>query len=123
MQRINIILFGFIIFLTACNSTESTLYIGEGESWSGEVKLASDRDSEDIMLEYKGDDVSDVGNFDFEIIGPNWGMKKGNADLTNGVFTEKGVNISDKNTSESAELTIIVDWNEKKETFHLKNEQ
>lgn len=59
----------FLIFLSACSSNTFT-FNGETDNWSAILKVtqhSNDYEEQEFKLEYKGNDVSAVGNITFEV--------------------------------------------------------
>jgi hypothetical protein len=124
---LKIILFKLIfvlsIFLSACQS-DTLIFIGEGEYWSAEVLIhqASGRESEEVMIRYKGDDLNSVGRFNYLIEAPSGGTGRGNVELNKtGIFKYEDSNLTERKTRSDAQLTITIEWKENKETIHLEN--
>lgn len=122
-------LFLFILLLlfqlSACQNKEPINFTGEGENWSTEVQVSPANGNEEnkkINLQYKGNNVKSVGDFDFKVEAPNgqWGM--GIIQLNDeGVFVDDSKGSVSRKTSKSDELKIIINWNDKTENFPLKS--
>ncbi|MRH41475.1 hypothetical protein GH741_02160 [Aquibacillus halophilus] len=125
MRQFKIPLLLVIFLLTGCQLSETLSFVGESQSWSAQVILhqASGKESEDVVLKYKGDNLEDVGIFKYYIDGPQWGTGLDGVELNEaGVFKEVGASINEKKTPENAELAIKIEWNNKSETILLKRE-
>lgn len=121
----NLIL-SILIFLAGCLSTDTLTFIGHSENWSAEVILhqSSGKESEDIILKYKGDKVDSVERFKFLLDAPGWGTGQDEIQLNKeGIYSTEGKSLNDKKTSKDAELTITIEWDNKSETIQLKNKK
>ena len=121
----NLIL-SILIFLAGCQSTDTLSFIGHSENWSAEVILhqASGKESEDIILKYKGDKVDSVERFKFLLDAPGWGTGQDEIQLNKeGIYSTEGKSLNDKKTSKDAKLTITIEWDNKSETIQLKKKK
>jgi len=118
-----IVLFGFILLMTACG-TNVLNFSGESDHWSAKLKVSQtdDRQEEDFTLHYLGDDTESVGEFSYVV--ESVGSFSGNGATLNenGVLTSGGSCGGCAFTSEHTEIIVTIEWNGETETFQLENE-
>lgn len=128
MKKIFFIVFTmFLMCGCQAKDKEPLVFKGKSENWSVEEKVYSkiDKGNEEnkkIILEYKGNDVKSVGDFEFKVEAPNgqWGI----ADIQlndEGVFMNDSKGPVSRKIFKSDELKIIINWKDKTESFPLKN--
>lgn len=125
ISTFNLILF-LLILLAGCQSTDTLIFIGESKNWSAEVILhqASGKESEDIILKYKGNHVDSVGKFKFLLDAPGWGTGQDEVQLNKeGIYLTENKSLNDKKTSKDAELTLTIEWDNQSETIQLTNKK
>ncbi|MHA6251846.1 hypothetical protein [Oceanobacillus sp. CAU 1775] len=126
MVRKIILLGMFLLLLSACNSNTFT-FNGETTNWSASLKVtqhSNDYEDKKLELEYKGDEVSAVGDITFDVDTNAGGFGRSGASLN-----EKGVliienqsNPTNAKVSESSVVEVIVEWNDNTETLILTND-
>ncbi|MGM0878665.1 MAG: hypothetical protein ACQEWV_29270 [Bacillota bacterium] len=122
VKTIKLTMLCLIVFLTACQSTNNQTFYGNGENWEVELKITQvDRkESEAIMLRYKGTDVDSFEKFEFKVEAPNWSWGMGDIQLNKeGLFVEENPTLNEKNTNKTDNITIEIKWNEQTEIIPL----
>lgn len=126
MFRKSIILLGLsMLFLSACNSNTFE-FTGETDNWSAVLKVtqhSNDYEEQKFELQYKGEDISSVGNISFEVDTNAGGFSGSGYTLNeNGVLKSSDeANPTNAKIIKESEVEVIVEWNDKTETIILNN--
>ncbi|WP_249872666.1 hypothetical protein [Oceanobacillus saliphilus] len=116
----------FLIMLSACSSNTFT-FNGETNNWSASFKVtqhSNDYEDQELKLEYKGDDVSAVGDITFEVNTNAGGFSRsGNTLSENGLLIiDNQANPTNAKIMENSEVEVTVEWNDNTETIILTND-
>ncbi|WP_026675616.1 hypothetical protein [Alkalihalobacterium bogoriense] len=125
MKKGKFLLFIFVVFLTGCFG-EIFSFTGEGEYWTAEVVInqVSGKESESIILQYKGEDIESFEDFEFIIESSLWGLGVEGAKLNKeGMFVQEDSSSNDKKTRKDSPMSITFKWDGKTESFQLVTEK
>ncbi|WP_456279007.1 hypothetical protein [Bacillus sp. AK128] len=120
-------IFLVILLLFACETNDNELtFIGKGNNWSAELTVNQDEGKETykIQLNYKGDNVEEIETFHYNIKSQNGAVdyKQNNAELNKeGIFKNNLLSENSPSTSAEEDLVIEIEWNDKSESFNLRN--
>ena len=125
--RLFIIVMLFSLFLVACqleskeNKSANVTFKGGTDIWSAELHKVNNQEKQ-FILKYKGDSIN-TGNIEFKLNAPNWAWGMGGIKLDNeGIYVTEDINVDKISTSESDIIEVEIKWNDKVDTFTLKNE-
>ncbi|MEH6855036.1 hypothetical protein [Priestia megaterium] len=121
---ISVLLFISLIGCQSKNEKPLT-FSGKGDHWSAKVTVESNEDKKEnksIKLNYLGNDLNSVGEFEFKLDAPNgqWGMGAIKLDKEGNFEGESDMNTSEK-TSKSDQLVLHIEWNNQSEEIVLEN--
>ncbi|MDH2364018.1 hypothetical protein [Priestia megaterium] len=121
---ISVLLFISLIGCQGKNEKPLT-FSGKGDQWSAKVTVDSNEDKKEnksIKLNYLGNDLDSVGEFEFKLDAPNgqWGMGAIKLDKEGNFEGESDMNTSEK-TSKSDQLVLHIEWNNQSEEIVLEN--
>lgn len=126
-SRLFIIVLLFSLFLVACqseskeNKPTNVTFKGDTDIWSAELHMVNNQEKE-FVLKYKEEAIG-VENIEFILNAPNWAWGMGDIKLnTEGIYVTQDINADKISTSKSDIIEVEVIWNDKVETFALKNE-
>ncbi|WP_047984369.1 hypothetical protein [Ornithinibacillus californiensis] len=124
-RKLSILLGSVLILLSACSSNTFT-FSGETDNWSAELEVtqhSNDFEDQDFKLQYKGQDVSSVGEITFTVDTNAGGFSRSGDTLNENGFiqTSKQANPTNAKIIENAEIEVTVEWNGSKESFILVN--
>jgi len=129
MKKWYIALISVLLFISliGCQSkNEKPLnFSGKGDHWSAKVKVESNegkKENKSIKLNYLGNDLDSVGEFEFKLDAPNgqWGMGAIKLDKEGNFEGESNMNTSEK-TSKSDQLVLHIEWNNQSEEIILED--
>jgi len=124
LALISVLLFISLIGCQSKNEKPLT-FSGKGDQWSAKVAVDSNEDKKEnksIKLNYLGNDLDSVGEFEFKLDAPNgqWGMGAIKLDKEGNFEGESDMNTSQK-TSKSDQLVLHIEWNNQSEEIVLEN--
>lgn len=124
-RKISIVLLLSLAFLAACGYKDFS-FSGETENWFATLDVSqnsADYETQELLLEYKGDDPGSVGEFSYNVdsVG-SFGMN--GATLNENGFVTGGseANPTNAQATENTEVEVTVEWNGKTETFSLESD-
>ncbi|MFD1019582.1 hypothetical protein [Thalassobacillus hwangdonensis] len=121
-KMISLLLLCVVMLLSACN-TKTFTYSGETEEWAAELEViqdSNDYETQNLTLEYTGDDVSSVGEITYNVESVGGFGESGVTLGENGKITGGSkANPTNAKVSEHTEVEISVEWNGNTETFEL----
>ena len=117
----------FSLFLVAYqseskeNKSTNLTFTGSTDIWSAELQMVNNQEKQ-FILKYKGNSIN-TGNIEFKLNAPNWVWGMGDIKLdTEGLYVTEDIHADKISTSESDIIEVEVKWNDKVDTFTLKNE-
>ena len=126
-KKLLLLLFMFILLLTACSGKNQLSFVDESDNWRVEYivwKLDGNRDSAEFSIIYIGDEQipKDIHySFDYP---SQQGLKIGGNTSFEGEVDFAGHDCDDCTGAQlDDEITAIIEWDGKSETFNLKSLQ
>ncbi|MEH7237999.1 hypothetical protein [Bacillus sp. JJ1562] len=128
MKKFLLPIFFFVtLSLFACQAKDNGLtFIGEGNDWSAELTVNQDEGKEtyQIELNYKGDNLEEFETFHYNIKSRNGVIdyNQRNAEFNEeGIFKNNLLSENSLSTQAEDELVIEMEWDDKSESFNLRN--
>lgn len=118
-----------ILVLSGCTSNNSSkpfTFTGESDNWSVELKVTQaedDYEKQDFTLQYKGQDVTSVGEIIYTVTTKASSFSANGATLDgNGIYTDTSEsNVSNAKVTEKSKVDVNIEWNNQTESISLKN--
>ncbi|MBH0229149.1 hypothetical protein [Halobacillus yeomjeoni] len=121
-KKLLVTLLSLLLLLASC-STQTFDYSGESENWSANLKVeqtSNDYETQDFVLEYKGSDISSVGEITYYVDTVGGFGGSGATLEDNGTLQASDeANPTNAKVSEHTEVEVRVEWNDNTETFKL----
>ncbi|XXM73147.1 hypothetical protein ACQ0QQ_04395 [Lysinibacillus sphaericus] len=110
------------MLLTACGAKDFN-FAGESDHWQAQldVNQSSDFEKQDFVLKYTGEDGESVGDvgYSVESVG-GFGGSDLRLDENGTIRSSQKTDPSGRKISEDTEVTVVVKWDGKTETFNLE---
>lgn len=118
-----------ILVLSGCTSNNSSkpfIFTGESDNWSVELKVTQGEDEyekQDLTLQYKGQDVTSVGEITYTVTTKASSFSANGATLDeNGIYTDTSEsNVSNAKVTEKSKVDVNIEWNNQTESISLKS--
>ncbi|MEH7226787.1 hypothetical protein V7112_23595 [Bacillus sp. JJ1566] len=120
-------LFLVILSLFACQANDNGLtFMGEGNDWSAELSVNQNdgKETYEIKLIYKGDNIEEIETFRYNIKSRNGVVDYNdkNVELNEeGIYKNNLLSENSDSTSSEDEIVIEMEWNDKGESFNLRS--
>ncbi|MBT2642826.1 hypothetical protein J7I80_11355 [Bacillus sp. ISL-41] len=121
-RKILVLFISLLLLLVACSSKTLT-FSGQTENWSANLKVtqtSDDYETQEFVLEYKGDDVSSVGEITYSVDSVGSFGRGGVTLEENGTLRDRDeANPTNAKVNEDTQVEVTVEWNGSVETFKL----
>jgi hypothetical protein len=113
-----------LLLLTACvNDSKTFTFSGNSTNWIANLKVtqtSDDYETQDFVLEYKGDDVNSVGEISYSVVSVGSFSRSGATLEENGTLIDSDkANPTNAKVTENTEVEVTVEWNGNTEKFKL----
>ncbi|WP_164669676.1 hypothetical protein [Virgibacillus doumboii] len=124
-RKISVLLVCLLLLLAACGVSDSKMFSfsEETEKWSANLKVtqtSDDYETQDFVLEYKGDDVESVGDITYSVDSVGSFGRSGVTLAEDGTLRDSDkTDSTNAKVTENTEVEVTVEWNGNTETFKL----
>ncbi|QOY34674.1 hypothetical protein AWH56_018370 [Anaerobacillus isosaccharinicus] len=114
MCRKILILFVLLLLSLAACSSKTLTFSGQTDNWSANLKViqTSDYETQEFVLQYKGNDVNSVGKITYSVDSVGGFGRSGATLAENGTLKDSSeANPTNAKVSVHTEIEVTVEWN------------
>lgn len=116
MKKLLVLLL-ILLFLAACQTDDKDLFFnGIGENWSAQlnINVINGSENNDLVLKYKGNDLSTIEVFNYNVENTDQGTSFGGNNVSlnkSGIYRNDDMSSNNSKTTNEDTYIITVDWN------------